>query len=133
MPATAAMASAEVAYSVMDAVPDDEDEVPDDYAPAIVAESSKQLQTMSVANAVMALDMTDEPVLMFRNPGNEQLNIVYRRTDGNIGWIDPPVSKAEKMTGKRARAPLARAFRQTRRKTEWRWQICCSRMRLFRL
>ncbi|KRB58781.1 hypothetical protein ASE04_03520 [Rhizobium sp. Root708] len=79
---------AEVAYTVMDAVPDHEDEVPDDFAPAIVAESTKQLKTMSVATAVMALDMTDEPLLLFRSPGNDQLNIVYRRHDGNIGWID---------------------------------------------
>ncbi|RWX76808.1 ribosome-associated translation inhibitor RaiA [Neorhizobium lilium] len=80
--------SSEVAYTVMDSVPDEDEEVPDDFAPTIVAESSKQLQTMSVATAVMALDMTDEPVLLFRSPGKEQLNIVYRRNDGNIGWID---------------------------------------------
>lgn len=80
--------SAEVAYRVMDAVPDHEEEVPDDFAPAIVAESTKQLKTMSVATAVMALDMTDEPLLLFRSPGKEHLNIVYRRHDGNIGWID---------------------------------------------
>jgi len=46
------------------------------------------LKTMSVATAVMALDMTDEPLLLFRSPGKEHLNIVYRRQDGNIGWID---------------------------------------------
>ncbi|MGV1790280.1 ribosome-associated translation inhibitor RaiA [Rhizobium lusitanum] len=79
---------AEVAYTVMDGVPDDEDEVPADFAPAIVAESTKQLKTMSVATAVMALDMTDEPLLLFRSPGKDHLNIVYRRQDGNIGWID---------------------------------------------
>jgi ribosomal subunit interface protein len=79
---------AEVAYTVMDAISDEEDELPDDFAPTIVAESSKQLRTMSVATAVMALDMTDEPVLLFRSPGTEDLNIVYRRNDGNIGWID---------------------------------------------
>ncbi|MBB3455465.1 ribosomal subunit interface protein [Rhizobium sp. BK313] len=79
---------AEVAYTVMDGVPDDDDEVPADFAPAIVAESTKQLKTMSVATAVMALDMTDEPLLLFRSPGKEHLNIVYRRQDGNIGWID---------------------------------------------
>jgi ribosomal subunit interface protein len=80
--------SAEVAYTVMDSVPDEDEEVPEDFAPTIVAESSKQLKTMSVASAVMALDMTDEPVLLFRSPGKDQLNIVYRRNDGNIGWID---------------------------------------------
>eukprot|EP00913_Durusdinium_trenchii_P026988 g25323.t1 len=79
---------AEVAYTVMDAVPDEAEDVPDDFAPTIVAESTKQLKTMSVATAVMALDMTDEPVLLFRSPGDEKLNIVYRRHDGNIGWID---------------------------------------------
>ena len=77
----------EVAYTVMDGMSDEEHEVAEDFAPAIIAESSKQLKTMSVANAVMALDMTDEPVLMFRSAGKE-LNIVYRRHDGNIGWID---------------------------------------------
>lgn len=79
---------AEIAYTVMDAVPDEADEVPEDFAPTIVAESSKPLKTMTVATAVMALDMTDEPVLLFRSPGKEELNIVYRRNDGNIGWID---------------------------------------------
>jgi ribosomal subunit interface protein len=79
---------AEVAYTVMDSVPDEGEEVPEDFAPTIVAESSKQLKTMTVASAVMALDMTDEPVLLFRSPGKEHLNIVYRRNDGNIGWID---------------------------------------------
>lgn len=79
---------AEIGYTVMDASMDEEEEVPDNFAPAIVAESTKQLRTMSVASAVMALDMTDEPVFMFRSPGNDHLNIVYRRQDGNIGWID---------------------------------------------
>lgn len=77
-----------VAYTVMDAMSEDDEEVPEDFAPTIVAESTKQLRTMSVATAVMALDMTDEPVLLFRSPGKDELNIVYRRNDGNIGWID---------------------------------------------
>lgn len=78
----------ELAYAVVDAGGDETEEVPDDFAPAIIAESTKQLVTMSVANAVMALDMTDERILMFRNAGNDTLNVVYRRKDGNIGWID---------------------------------------------
>ncbi len=77
-----------VAYTVMDAVPEEDEESAEDFAPTIVAESSRPLQVMSVASAVMALDMTDEPVFLFRSPGQEQLNIVYRRRDGNIGWID---------------------------------------------
>lgn len=78
----------EVGYSVFDSVPEETEELPEDYAPTVVAESSKQLKTMSVADAVLALDMTDESVVVFRNAGNEALNIVYRRHDGNIGWVD---------------------------------------------
>ncbi|MDQ0455328.1 ribosome hibernation-promoting factor, HPF/YfiA family [Rhizobium paknamense] len=80
--------ASEIAYTVMDAVPEEQDEVPEDFAPTIVAESTKKLKTMSVASAVMALDMTDEPIVLFKSPGGQDLNIVYRRNDGNIGWID---------------------------------------------
>ncbi len=80
--------SAEVAYRIMNANQHEEEELPEDYAPAIVAESSKIIKTMTVATAVMALDMTDNPVLVFRNAGNNEVNVVYRRNDGNIGWID---------------------------------------------
>lgn len=81
--------ASEIAYAVIDAPEQaDDHEVADDYAPVIVAETTKKLATMSVAGAVMALDMTDEPVVMFRKPGSTELNIVYRRNDGNIGWID---------------------------------------------
>lgn len=78
----------EVAYRVMSSGPDEEVEIPLDYAPAVVAESSKQLRTMTVASAVMALDLTDDPVMIFKNAANNALNVVYRRNDGNIGWID---------------------------------------------
>ena len=44
---------------------------------------------MSVASAVVELDTKESPVFVFRNAGNEQVNVVYRRADGNIGWIDP--------------------------------------------
>jgi ribosomal subunit interface protein len=80
--------AAEMDYRVIDNVPEDDEEIPEDFAPAIVAESTKKLKTMSVASAVMALDMTDEPVFVFRTPGSDQLSVVYRRNDGNIGWID---------------------------------------------
>jgi ribosomal subunit interface protein len=75
-------------YRVMSPVGDDEDEVPEDFAPAIVAESSLALRTMTVASAVIELDTKDSPVFVFRNAGNEHVNVVYRRADGNIGWID---------------------------------------------
>lgn len=81
----------DIAYKVMAAVSDD-DEVPENYAPAIVAESTVRLKTMSVASAVIELDTKDSPVYVFRNAGNDHVNIVYRRSDGNIGWIDTSAS-----------------------------------------
>lgn len=79
----------DISYTVMESVSDDDDiEVAADYAPAIVAESTVTLKTMSVANAAMELDLKDSPVFVFRNSSNKHVNIVYRRNDGNIGWID---------------------------------------------
>ncbi len=79
----------DIAYTVVAPVADEDDEVPEDYAPAIVAESTLTLKTMSVASAVIELDTKDSPVFVFRNAGNDHVNVVYRRADGNIGWIDP--------------------------------------------
>jgi ribosomal subunit interface protein len=87
--------STDVAYTVMAAIAeDDEEEVPEDYAPAIVAESTMALKTMTVASAVVELDTKESPVFVFRNAGNDHVNIVYRRPDGHIGWIDPSITKA---------------------------------------
>lgn len=82
-------AFAEYAYHIMEPVPDVEDGLPVDYAPTIVAETSMALRDMSVADAVVELDLMDNPVLVFRNAVDGKINIVYRRADGNIGWIDP--------------------------------------------
>jgi len=81
--------SMDVAYRVMAPVNDEDDDIAEDYAPTIVAESKMSLRTMSVASAVIELDMKDTPVFVFRNAGSNEVNIVYRRPDGNIGWIDP--------------------------------------------
>lgn len=83
----------DVTYSVVAALADDDEEVPSDFSPAIVAESTVVLKTMSVASAVIELDTKDTPVVVFRNARNEHVNIVYRRPDGNIGWIDPSTAK----------------------------------------
>lgn len=78
----------DIAYRVLAAAGGEEDEeVPEDYAPAVIAESTVSLRTMSVANAIVELDTKDSPVFVFRN-ANDRVNIVYRRADGNIGWID---------------------------------------------
>lgn len=55
----------------------------------IVAESDAAIETLSVRDAVMRLDLAFQQVLMFRNYKNGQLNVVYRRPDGHVGWIDP--------------------------------------------
>ncbi len=82
----------EISYSVVAALPEEE-EVPEDYHPLIIAETSTEFATQSVAQAVMQLDMTDKPVVVFSNAATGHLNIVYRRPDGNIGWIDPSTVK----------------------------------------
>lgn len=82
----------DIAYRVMEGLDDEEEEIAEGYAPAIVAELSIPLKSMTVASAVMELDMKDNPVLVFRNASNNEVNIVYRRADGNIGWIDPSSS-----------------------------------------
>jgi ribosomal subunit interface protein len=58
-------------------------------APLVIAEAIKPVRTMTVSTAVMQLDLAESPALMFRNAANGELNVVYRRPDGNIGWIDP--------------------------------------------
>ena len=80
------------AYTVM-STPDDE-ELAEDFAPAVVAESSTSVRTQTVAMAVMQLELMDEPVNVFRNAGSGAINVVYRRTDGNIGWVDTTAKEA---------------------------------------
>jgi ribosomal subunit interface protein len=55
----------------------------------VIAESQAEISTLSVSEAVMRMDLADQTVMMFRNSGNAELNVIYRRPDGNIGWIDP--------------------------------------------
>ncbi|MBI1273492.1 MAG: ribosome-associated translation inhibitor RaiA [Alphaproteobacteria bacterium] len=57
--------------------------------PVVVAEMTTPIDTLAVSEAVMRLDLGDLPALMFRNRANGGLNMIYRRTDGHIGWIDP--------------------------------------------
>ena len=79
---------ADAAYTIVES-PENEDEVPEDYNPVVIAESLKSIETLSVADAVMQLDRIDDPVIVFTNAGNGRTNVVYRRSDGNIGWVDP--------------------------------------------
>ncbi|MBP0446269.1 ribosome-associated translation inhibitor RaiA [Roseomonas sp. SSH11] len=56
---------------------------------AVVAERPTEISRLSVQEAVMRLDLAQEPVLMFRNRDTGVLNVVYRRADGHVGWVDP--------------------------------------------
>jgi ribosomal subunit interface protein len=64
-------------------------EVAAEAEPAVIAEMPTEIATLTVGEAVMRMDLADAPALMFRNRGNGALNVVYRRPDGNVGWIDP--------------------------------------------
>ena len=55
----------------------------------VIAETQTEITKLSVGDAVMRMDLADQPVLMFRNSATGELNVIYRRSDGNIGWIDP--------------------------------------------
>ena len=68
---------------------DDLEELEEDYAPPVIAETTRNLRSLSVEEAVMELDLTQTGVVVFRHAGHGGLNVVYRRADGNIGWIDP--------------------------------------------
>lgn len=57
--------------------------------PVVVAEMTTPIDTLTVSEAVMRLDLGDLPALLFRNRAHGQLNMVYRRADGHIGWVDP--------------------------------------------
>ena len=69
--------------------PDQEADEAEDFNPVVVAEKTSALVTLPVSEAVLQLDMTGAPVVVFRHASNDRVNIVYRRADGNVGWIDP--------------------------------------------
>ncbi len=57
--------------------------------PVVVAEMTTSIDTLTVSEAVMRLDLADSPALLFRNRAHGGLNMIYRRSDGHIGWVDP--------------------------------------------
>jgi len=67
----------------------EENEATEDGGPIIIAEMPTGLATLTVSEAVMRMDLADSAIIMFRNHANGVMNVVYRREDGNIGWIDP--------------------------------------------
>ena len=78
---------------VIEAPAESEDEV-EGYNPVIIAEATTALKRLSVSEAVMELDLTGAACLVFQHGGSGRVNIIYRRADGNIGWVDPPTVKS---------------------------------------
>lgn len=64
-------------------------EEPESLQPVIIAEMKTKIRSLSVGEAVMQMELADESVMVFRNEGHKRLSVVYKRKDGNIGWIDP--------------------------------------------
>jgi ribosomal subunit interface protein len=77
-----------IAASYVIQAPDETTE-DDEFSPVTIAESTSRLRRMSVSAAILDLDLTGVPVVVFRHAGHGRINVVYRRSDGNIGWIDP--------------------------------------------
>lgn len=67
----------------------DADSEPESVNAMIVAEMETKIPSLSVGEAVMQMELANAPVLVFRNEGHGGVNVVYRRDDGNVGWIDP--------------------------------------------
>jgi ribosomal subunit interface protein len=84
---------AEVAASYVLEAPDQESDAPTEFSPAVIAESTTKLRRLSVSAAVLDLDLTGAPVVVFRHANTGRVNVVYRRSDDNIGWIDPAGSE----------------------------------------
>ncbi|MFH0297830.1 ribosome-associated translation inhibitor RaiA [Bradyrhizobium sp. 31Argb] len=62
-----------------------------EYSPVIIAEATTSLKRLSVSEAVLELDLTGAACLVFQHGGSGRVNIIYRRADGNVGWVDPPM------------------------------------------
>lgn len=63
--------------------------------PVVIADMTTEIETLTVSDAVMRMDLAGQDMFLFRNGGHGQLNVVYRRPDGNIGWIDPAGQTAQ--------------------------------------
>lgn len=73
---------------VLAAEDDDAPEPTDGFQPVVVAESTTDIHSLTVGEAVMRLDLSEAPVVVFRNAAHGGTNVVYRRPDGHVGWID---------------------------------------------
>lgn len=80
----------EAAYhSVLAPEAPEKDELPAEDTPITIAELEAEIPSCTVSGAVMRMDLADLPALLFRNNSHGGFNMIYRRKDGNIGWVDP--------------------------------------------
>lgn len=89
--AEAEVAALPARYQVIEAEPEDhsDEHAAEAAAPLVVAEMQTTIDQLSVSEAVMRMELADRPALLFRNRAHGGLNMVYRRADGNVGWVDP--------------------------------------------
>ncbi|MHA7872144.1 MAG: ribosome hibernation-promoting factor, HPF/YfiA family [Hyphococcus sp.] len=80
-------------YYLLEPLKDESDDetaqTDEDPTPVVVAESQTALREMTVGAAVMQLDLSEQPAIVFKNAAHGRINVVYRRRDGHIGWVDP--------------------------------------------
>lgn len=86
-----ALPAEKAAYYLLAPLPEEEegDDASAEINPVVVAEKQTALREMTVGSAVMQLDLAESPAIVFKNAAHGRLNVVYRRRDGHIGWIDP--------------------------------------------
>jgi ribosomal subunit interface protein len=87
--ANAALADIDAPSYVIEAPAEGDEEVTA-YSPVIIAEATTSLKRLSVSEAVMELDLTGAACIVFQHGSSGRVNIIYRRADGNVGWVDPP-------------------------------------------
>ena len=80
---------AEIANEAVFSLNEDAEEIDIDDAPLTIAELEANIPVCTVSEAVMYMDLNNENALMFKNSANGNFNMVYRRKDGNIGWVEP--------------------------------------------
>lgn len=81
---------------------DTADEPETEDAPLVVAENATNIQTLTVSEAVMRMDLSGQPAYMFRNAAHKGINMVYRRADGHVGWLDPEGNECAVNLGRKA-------------------------------
>ena len=79
----------DAAAYVLAPLDEDKEAEPLSDAPLVIAETTVPVRTMTVSMGVLQLDLSDTPALLFRNAAHGGFNLVYRRADGNVGWVDP--------------------------------------------